>query len=117
MGDVTDALPEWPLEERPDPEREALQRAMWGIVRTLIKQELTDHQRGVLLAHVFHQKVLDLVAGDPGSSRDAIYKSIHDARRKVRQPFSKVGSPGGGARGPSGVRFDWGRTPSRGVEC
>lgn len=84
-ADLPESLPEWPLEEQaPDPEREALQREMWALVRKLIESELTAHQRGVLLAHVFQQKPLDLVARDLGISRDAVYKAIHDARRKLR---------------------------------
>jgi DNA-directed RNA polymerase specialized sigma24 family protein len=33
---------------------------------------------------VFTEKPLDLVAADLGISRDAAYKAIHDARRKLR---------------------------------
>lgn len=38
----------------------------------------------MLLAHGLHQKPLDLVAAELGVSRDAVYKAIHDARRKLR---------------------------------
>lgn len=82
---LPDSLPEWPLEERaPDPEREAFQREIWTVIKRLIEEELTPHQRGILLAHVFHRQPLDLVAADLGISRDAVYKAIHDARRKLR---------------------------------
>ncbi len=84
-ADLSDALPDWPLEDQaPDPEREVLQRDAWGLIRSLIERELTPHQRGILLAHVFHHKPLDLVAADLGISRDAVYKAIHDARRSLR---------------------------------
>lgn len=84
-ADLSDSLPDWPLEDQaPDPEREALQREAWGLIRSLIEGELTPHQRGILLAHVFHHKPLDLVAADLGISRDAVYKAIHDARRNLR---------------------------------
>src|SRR5437773_9901168 len=84
-ADLSDALPDWPLEgQAPDPEREVLQRDAWGLIRSLIERELTPHQRGILLAHVFHHKPLDLVAADLGISRDAVYKAIHDARRSLR---------------------------------
>jgi RNA polymerase sigma-70 factor (ECF subfamily) len=84
-ADLSDALPDWPLEDQaPDPEREVLQRDAWGLIRSLIERELTLHQRGILLAHVFHHKPLDLVAADLGISRDAVYKAIHDARRNLR---------------------------------
>ncbi len=86
-----ESLPEWPLEERPDPERGARQQEIWAMVRRLIEEELTSHQRGILLAHVFHGKPLDLVAADLGISRDAVYKAIHDARRKLRGALLKNG--------------------------
>ena len=34
----------------------AQQREAWRLIKSLIEQELTAHQRGILLAHVFHQK-------------------------------------------------------------
>jgi RNA polymerase sigma-70 factor (ECF subfamily) len=68
----------------PVPEQAALQRELWALVRQLVEVELTPHQRTVLLAHVFELKPLDLVASDLGTTRDAVYKAIHDARRKLR---------------------------------
>jgi RNA polymerase sigma-70 factor (ECF subfamily) len=82
---VTDAVPDTLNEEDvPAPERAVLQRELWTLVRQLIEVELTPHQRTILLAHVFHQKPLDLLAAERGTSRDAVYKAIHDARRKLR---------------------------------
>ena len=70
--------------KNPLAERAALQRELWTRVRQLIEVELTPHQRTILVAHVFHQKPLDLLAAELGTSRDAVYKAIHDARRKLR---------------------------------
>ena len=82
---ASDTLPDSLNEEGvPAPERAVLQRELWTLVRQLIEVELTPHQRTILLAHVFHQKPLDLLAADLGTSRDAVYKAIHDARRKLR---------------------------------
>lgn len=84
-GTVSDATPDSLDEERvPAPERAVLQRELWTLVRRLIEVELTPHQRTILVAHVFHQKPLDLLAAELGTSRDAVYKAIHDARRKLR---------------------------------
>ena len=81
----SDAVPDSLNEEgAPTPERAVLQRELWTLVRQLIEVELTPHQRTILLAHVFHQKPLDLLAAELGTSRDAVYKAIHDARRKLR---------------------------------
>jgi RNA polymerase sigma-70 factor (ECF subfamily) len=82
---VTDAVPDTLNEEDvPAPERAVLQRELWTLVRQLIEVELTPYQRTILLAHVFHQKPLDVLAAELGTSRDAVYKAIYDARRKLR---------------------------------
>jgi RNA polymerase sigma-70 factor (ECF subfamily) len=79
-----DAVPDWPLDEAPAPDRAAFQRELWARIKQIIETELSAHQRRILLAHVFHQQPLDLLAADLGISRDAVYKAIHDARRKLR---------------------------------
>jgi RNA polymerase sigma-70 factor, ECF subfamily len=82
---LSPAFPDWPLDEQaPSPARAAQSREIWEFVRRMIDHELTQHQRTVLLAHAFTEKPLDLVAADLGISRDAAYKAIHDARRKLR---------------------------------
>jgi RNA polymerase sigma-70 factor, ECF subfamily len=82
---LSPAFPDWPLDEQaPSPARAAQIREIWKFVRRVIDNELTPHQRTILLAHVFTEKPLDLVAADLGISRDAAYKAIHDARRKLR---------------------------------
>jgi RNA polymerase sigma-70 factor (ECF subfamily) len=82
--DVSAAVLDSAPVEAADPERSALQRELWTLVCKLIDDVLTPYQRGVLVDHVFREKPLDLVAGDLGVSRDAVYKAIHDARRKLR---------------------------------
>ncbi|HXG17417.1 MAG TPA: sigma-70 family RNA polymerase sigma factor, partial [Calidithermus sp.] len=72
------------LDAGPDPQRAAEQHELWAEVRALIDEALTPHQRAILLAHVFDRAPLDVVAAAAGLSRDAAYKVIHDARRKLR---------------------------------
>jgi RNA polymerase sigma-70 factor (ECF subfamily) len=72
------------LDAGPDPRRAAEQHELWAEVRALIDEALTPHQRAILLAHVFDRAPLDAVAAAAGLSRDAAYKVIHDARRKLR---------------------------------
>jgi RNA polymerase sigma-70 factor (ECF subfamily) len=89
-----DGSPDLPDElagEAPTPELATLQRDLWQRVRHLIDVELTPRQRTVLLSHVFHDKPLDLLAADLGISRDAVYKTIHDARRKLRAALAAQG--------------------------
>jgi RNA polymerase sigma-70 factor (ECF subfamily) len=84
-------VPDWPLDTAPAPDRAALQRELWGQIKRMVEEELTQHQRRVLLAHVFHQQPLDLLAAELGISRDAVYKAIHDARRKLRAALLAAG--------------------------
>jgi RNA polymerase sigma-70 factor (ECF subfamily) len=49
-----------------------------------ITEELTDHQRAVLEAVLLRGVPLDEVVAELGTSRNAIYKTIFDARRRLR---------------------------------
>ncbi len=53
-------------------------------VRRVVAQELTGHQRAVFVALVVDGVPLDVLAERMGSSRGAIYKTMFDARRKLR---------------------------------
>ncbi|MFE6924083.1 RNA polymerase sigma factor [Nocardia sp. NPDC057663] len=49
-----------------------------------IARDLTPHQRHILLALVVEQVPIDVLADRLGSTRNALYKTLHDARRKLR---------------------------------
>jgi RNA polymerase sigma-70 factor, ECF subfamily len=68
----------------PDPERRALQVEMVAAIRDGIEQHLTLKQRQVLRALVFEEVPLDEVVRHWGSNRNAVYKLVHDARRKLK---------------------------------
>lgn len=67
-----------------DPERRALQGEALAAIREGIEQHLTDKQQQALRAVVFEQVPLDEVARRWGSNRNALYKLLHDARRKLK---------------------------------
>jgi RNA polymerase sigma-70 factor (ECF subfamily) len=67
-----------------DPERATSRRQLWTLVRRIVDDELTAHQRTILVALAFQATPLDVVAAEHGMSRDAVYKALHDARRKLR---------------------------------
>jgi RNA polymerase sigma-70 factor, ECF subfamily len=54
-----------------------------AIVRA-IQTELSPHQRDVLSALVLEGVPIDVLAGRLGTTRGALYKTLHDARRKLR---------------------------------
>jgi RNA polymerase sigma-70 factor, ECF subfamily len=49
-----------------------------------IRTELTPHQREVLSALVLADVPIDVLAQRLGTTRGALYKTLHDARRKLR---------------------------------
>jgi RNA polymerase sigma-70 factor (ECF subfamily) len=66
-----------------DPEKHALQTEALVAIREGIEQ-LTVKQQQLLRAVVFEQVPLDEVVRRWGSSRNALYKLLHDARRKLK---------------------------------
>ena len=67
-----------------EPEREAERRELVAALRGAVDDELTERQRQVFLAVVVHGVPLDAVVAELGSNRNAIYKMMFDARRKLR---------------------------------
>jgi RNA polymerase sigma-70 factor (ECF subfamily) len=61
-------------------EQDELLRALRDAVRT----ELTPHQREVFRALALNGIPIDVLAERLGSTRGALYKTLHDARRKLR---------------------------------
>lgn len=59
-------------------------RALVEAVRKVVERDLTSHQRTVFVAIVVEGVALDVLVERLGSSRGAIYKTMFDARRKMR---------------------------------
>ena len=66
------------------PEDLAVRREFIDAVRRAVHEELSDHQRRVFLAIVVERVPADALAITLGSNRNALYKTIYDARRKLR---------------------------------
>ena len=67
-----------------DPARESEWRDLARALRQAVEEELTGHQRRVFTALVLDAVPLDALAARLGSNRNAIYKTMFDARRKLR---------------------------------
>jgi RNA polymerase sigma-70 factor (ECF subfamily) len=67
-----------------DPHRATLQRETLAAIREAIDGQLTGRQRQALTAIVFEGVPLDEVVRHWGSNRNAVYKLLHDARRKLK---------------------------------
>jgi RNA polymerase sigma-70 factor (ECF subfamily) len=67
-----------------DPQRRVLQGEMLAALRDVVEVHLTTRQRQALTAVVFEEIPLDELARQWGSNRNALYKLLHDARRKLK---------------------------------
>ena len=78
---------EWAvLEKSPGPtlDQSAMQNEVSNIIEEVIERDLTEKQRRVLIMMVFHEVPMDEVVRELGTNRNAVYKLLHDARRKLR---------------------------------
>jgi RNA polymerase sigma-70 factor (ECF subfamily) len=73
-------LPAQTLDPAEDLENRDRLRAIIEAVRT----DLSPHQREVLGALVLAEVPIDVLAERLGTTRGALYKALHDARRKLR---------------------------------
>jgi RNA polymerase sigma-70 factor (ECF subfamily) len=56
-----------------------------------VAEELTPRQREVFVAVALNEVEFDVVAGQLGSTRGAVYKVLHDARQKLRRRLEREG--------------------------
>jgi RNA polymerase sigma-70 factor (ECF subfamily) len=83
----------WPdvSDLKASPAANAEQSELLAAVRHAIDEELTPHQREVLVAVALNGVPIDVLAERLGTNRGALYKTIHDARRKLRRRLETDG--------------------------
>ncbi|MGW7544043.1 RNA polymerase sigma factor [Streptomyces sp. NPDC054770] len=74
-----------------DPAGSAEARALAAAVRAAADQVLTHHQRRVFVSLVLDAVPLDALVLELGSSRNAVYKTMFDARRRLRDHLAAQG--------------------------
>jgi RNA polymerase sigma-70 factor, ECF subfamily len=67
-----------------DPARHAESAELVEALRAAVDGSLSERQRRVFVALVVDGVPLDALAAELGSTRNAIYKTMFDARRKIR---------------------------------
>ena len=80
------------------PHQSAETAELLAAVRRAIEQDLTSHQRSVLVAVVLDGVPIDVLADRLGTTRGALYKTIHDARRRLRAALTAGGHEEAGDR-------------------
>jgi RNA polymerase sigma-70 factor, ECF subfamily len=74
-----------------EPAQEAEWRDLLAALRRAVDNQLTPRQREVFVAIVVNQVPLDALVAELASSRNAIYKMVFDARRKLRAALTADG--------------------------
>jgi RNA polymerase sigma-70 factor (ECF subfamily) len=74
-----------------EPHAQAEQSELVGEVQAAIDGVLTPHQRRVLMALAVNGVPIDVLAERLNTNRGALYKTLHDARRKLRGELEERG--------------------------
>ena len=71
---------------------EAVERGeLLGALRVAIDDALTPHQRQVFAALALNEVPIDVLAERLSTTRGALYKTLHDARRRLREHLAAQG--------------------------
>ena len=83
----------WPLVADPaeGPAEQVQRDELMGAVAEAIEGALTERQRHVLVAIALNGVPIDVLAERLGTTRGALYKTLHDARRKLRSELERKG--------------------------
>jgi RNA polymerase sigma-70 factor (ECF subfamily) len=78
-----------PHDEGPAPAVELAE--LLAAIRAAMHTELSEHQRKVLVAVALNGVPIDVLAERLGTTRGALYKTVHDARAKLRRKLRADG--------------------------
>jgi RNA polymerase sigma-70 factor (ECF subfamily) len=83
----------WSLFASPDngPDESAEQSELLRTLQQAIADVLTPHQRRVLVALALNGVPIDVLAERLSTTRGALYKTLHDSRRKLRAHLGGLG--------------------------
>jgi RNA polymerase sigma-70 factor (ECF subfamily) len=83
----------WALFSSPalGPEADVEQGELLATLQQAIGEILTPHQRRVLVALALNGVPIDVLADRLDTTRAALYKTLHDARRKLRRHLEECG--------------------------
>jgi RNA polymerase sigma-70 factor, ECF subfamily len=75
------------------PGEQAERREQLAVLSTAIEEDLTPRQREVFVAIALNDVPIDVLSLQLDSNRNAIYKNLFDARRKLRASLAAAGHP------------------------
>jgi RNA polymerase sigma-70 factor (ECF subfamily) len=74
-----------------EPQADIEQRELLATLQKAIAEVLTPHQRRALVALALNGVPIDVLAERLSTNRGALYKTLHDARRKLRRHLDEQG--------------------------
>jgi RNA polymerase sigma-70 factor, ECF subfamily len=72
-------------------EQLTLQNTVLGELRRMIDEDLTDRQREAVVAVILEEMPISEVARRMGTNQNALYKLLHDARRRLKRQMEAAG--------------------------
>ena len=83
----------WPAfaDERPSVQRATEDADLLRELQRAVREELTPHQRDVFVALALNEVPIDVLAERLDTTRGALYKTLHDARTKLRRQLAASG--------------------------
>jgi RNA polymerase sigma-70 factor (ECF subfamily) len=80
-----------PADTQLTPEQLAFQNTVLGELRRMVDEELTSRQREAVVAVILEGMPISEVAKRMGTNPNALYKLLHDARRKLKRRMEAAG--------------------------
>jgi RNA polymerase sigma-70 factor (ECF subfamily) len=80
-----------PADTQLSPEQLALQNAVLQELRRMVDEELTDRQQEAVVAVILEGMPIAEVARRMGTNQNALYKLLHDARKKLKRQMEAAG--------------------------
>jgi RNA polymerase sigma-70 factor (ECF subfamily) len=83
----------WPMRADPgsSPHEQLERTEALDALRAAVEDVLTPHQRQVFVALALNEVSIDVLAERLNTNRNALYKTLHDARRKLRSALAAAG--------------------------
>jgi RNA polymerase sigma-70 factor (ECF subfamily) len=80
-----------PADTQLTPEQLTFQNMVLGELRRLVDEELTNRQREAVVAVILEEMPVSEVARRMDTNQNALYKLLHDARRKLKRQMEAAG--------------------------
>jgi RNA polymerase sigma-70 factor (ECF subfamily) len=81
----------WNDDQLPGPAEYAESAQLASLVRSAVEERLTPHQRAIFVALAVNGVPVDVMAERLATTRGALYKTLHDARARIRLALAESG--------------------------